>query len=76
MKYADGREVRLGDRVSLGQDDQGRVVALVDEGEFDVGHPRDEWSYLKTGMIVEFPSMGRIHYENAEADLVLVDRKK
>ena len=33
MKYADGQEVRLGDRVELGQDDGGVVVASIDTGE-------------------------------------------
>jgi hypothetical protein len=49
MKYADGQEVRLGDRVKLGQDDGGAVVASIDTGEYSAEHPESQWSYLKRG---------------------------
>ena len=74
-KYADGQEVKLGDRVRLGADDQGVVVALVEKAEFGTGHPRDQWAYLKSGILVEFPSYGLIHYESPEPDLSLVERQ-
>ena len=75
-KYADGQEVKLGDRVSLGQDDQGVVVALIEKGEFGPRHHRDQWAYLKSGVLVEFPSYGLIHYESPEPDLSFIERKR
>lgn len=33
MKYPDGQEVKLGDRVALGQDDRGIALCSIDEGE-------------------------------------------
>lgn len=74
MKYADGREMKLGDRVRLGADDGGVVVALIETGEYSEGHPGAEWSYLKKGAMVEFPLYGLIHYETPEEDLELIAR--
>ena len=74
MKYSDGQEVRLGDRVKLGEDDGGVVVASIDRGEYSETHPAAQWAYLKRGVIVEFPTYGLIHYEEPEPDLQLIER--
>jgi hypothetical protein len=74
MKYPDGQEVRLGDRVKLGADDAGIVVASIDTNEYSSEHPATQWSYLKKGVMVEFPSYGLIHYETPEPDLQLIAR--
>jgi hypothetical protein len=76
MKYPDGQEVRLGDRVKLGQDDSGVVVASIDAGEYAAAHPRAQWSYLKRGVLIEFRQWGLIHYEHPEPELQLVGRAK
>ena len=76
MKYPDGQDVRLGDRVKLGQDDGGMVVASMDTDEYSDEHPKAQWSYLKKGVMIEFPQYGLIHYEEAEPDLRLVSRSK
>jgi hypothetical protein len=34
MKYPDGQEVKLGDMVALGKDEQGIVVCSIDTGEY------------------------------------------
>ena len=74
MKYTDGQEVRLGDRVKLGQDDGGVVVASIDMGEYSAEHTEAQWGYLKKGVMIEFPTYGLIHYEKPEPDLQLVSR--
>ena len=74
MTYADGQDVRLGDRVRLGQDDDGVVVALIETGEYSEAHPEAQWGYLKKGAMVEFPMYGLIHYEELEEDFKLVAR--
>ena len=72
MKYPDGQEVRLGDRVALGDDQQGIAVCSIDTEEYSDAYPRDQWSYLDTGVLIEFPSYGLIHYKEPEATLRLV----
>ena len=76
MKYPDGREVRLGDRVKLGQDDGGVVVASIDTNEYSSEHSKAQWGYLKKGVMIEFPKHGLIHYEEPEPDLQLIERAK
>ena len=74
MKYADGREVRLGDRVKLGEDEGGVVVFSIDMGEYSERFPQALWAYLEKGVMVEFPLYGLIHYDEAEPDLQLISR--
>lgn len=74
MKYTDGQEFRLGDRVKLGGDAYGVVVCSMDTGEYTDSHPEAQWGYLKCGVMIEFPMYGLIHYEEPESDLVLIAR--
>jgi hypothetical protein len=74
MKYANGQDVMLGDRVRLGMDDGGIVVGLIGASEYAAGYSAQEWSYLKTGILIEFPSSGLIHYERPEPDVQLLAR--
>lgn len=74
MKYCNGLDVKLGDRVKLGDDQEGVVVCSIDTGEYSAEHPETAWGYLKKGVMVSFPSYGLIHYEEAEEDLQLIAR--
>jgi hypothetical protein len=74
MKYPDGQEVRLGDRVKLGQDDSGIVVVSIDTGQYSAEHPEAQWGYLKKGVVIKFPEFGLIHYVAPEPDLQLIGR--
>jgi hypothetical protein len=74
MKYSDGQEVRLGDRVKLEQDDGGVVVCSIDTGEYSDDHPEAQWGYLGKGVMISFPRYGLIHYEEAEPGLRLIAR--
>ena len=74
MKYPDGQDVRLGDRVKLGEDDGGVVVVSLDTDEYGDGYPSAQWEYLKRGVMIEFPRYGLIHYEEPEEDLELIAR--
>jgi hypothetical protein len=76
MKYFDGQEVRLEDRVKLGEDHNGTVVCIIDTDEYTTEHPKSAWSYLKKGLMVEFPKYGLIHYDEPEEDLQLLGRKQ
>src|SRR5271154_5144254 len=67
MKYPDGQEVRLGDTVALEGEQQGIVVCSIDTGEYSDAYPRDQWSYLDAGVLIEFPSYGLIHYKEPES---------
>ena len=73
MYYESGEQVRLGDRVKLGQDSGGVVVCVVDSGQYGPGYPESQWSYLKTGVLINFPSCGLVHYVDMdESDVELI----
>ncbi len=74
MKYSSGEEVRLGDKVKLGDDSHGLVVCSLDTDEYSAEYPKAQWNYLKRGVLVSFPKFGVIHYELAEPDLELLGR--
>ncbi|UFZ03592.1 hypothetical protein LQG66_30950 [Bradyrhizobium ontarionense] len=74
MKYPDGQQVALGDRVRLGVNDGGLVVAHIDANEYNADYPKEQWAYLKKGALITFPEYGLLHYEVAESDLQLVSR--
>lgn len=74
MKYPDGQEVKLGDKVKLGQDEGGVVVCSIDDDEYSDDYPKEQWGYLKKGVMINFPSYGLIHYEEPESDLQLIAR--
>ena len=73
MKYWDGQEARLGDRVTLAGS-PGVVVASMDTREYSAGHSEAQWGYLKSGVMIEFRQYGLIHYIVADEDLLLVAR--
>lgn len=74
MNYENGTAVLVGDRVGLGGGMTGVVVAVLDAGEFSAGYPAEDWSYLRTGVLIESPQAGVVHYPDAWASLVLLGR--
>lgn len=74
MNYPDGQEVRIGDKVKLGADHFGRVVCSIDLGQFSDEHPREQWGYLKRGVMIEFSEFGLIYYAEPDPDLLLISR--
>lgn len=75
MKYPDGKEVQLGDKVKLWEDCYGFVVASIETGEYSSDYPESEWAYLKAGVLIDSDRAGLIHYLEPEKSLELVERK-
>lgn len=74
MKYSSGELVNLGDKVALGDGATGEIVCSLDTCEFSPQFPQSEWQYLKSGVLINFPRYGLIHYLQPEPDLKLVER--
>lgn len=74
MKYWDGQEVKVGDRVKFESDEGGIVVASMDTDEYSDEHPKEQWGYLKKGVMISFPKMGEIHFVEPDEDLELISR--
>ena len=76
MKYSDGREIKRGDCVTLGQDgESGIVVCSIDSNEYSEEYPEAEWRYLKKGVMVNFTLLGLVHYAEPDSDLQLIARE-
>lgn len=61
MKYADGREIQLGDRVLLYGIQTGLVVFSIDTDEYSEEFPKDNWAYLKSGVMIRADNGALIH---------------
>jgi hypothetical protein len=75
MKYPDGNEVRLGDKVRLWAGAEGVVVCSLDTLEFSDEYPEKEWGYLQKGVLIATPEAGLIHYLEPDATMELIERK-
>ena len=74
MRYPDGEEARIGDRVRIGEKEHGIVVCSPDTEEYSDDYPRIEWQSLGKGVLVKFEQIGLVHYIDPEPGLVLLER--
>jgi hypothetical protein len=76
MKYSDGKDVKIGDKVRLWSGCHGVVVCSIDADEYTADYPKKEWGYLKSGIVIKTDKSGLIHYIEADEDLQLIERAK
>jgi hypothetical protein len=74
VKYIDGQEIKVGDKVHMGEDYGGVVVCDIGAGKFSPSYSKNEWAYLKEGIVIAFPQYGILHMTETEADLELIAR--
>lgn len=74
MKYSDGVEIQVGDLVENSEGDRGTVVCSFDTNQYSVDYTRENWGYLKRGVLVNFSSFGLIHYESDQNDFRLINQ--
>lgn len=76
MKYPNGEEIKIGDKVKLWEGCYGTVVASIDADEYSSDYPKAEWEYLKAGVLINSDKTGVIHYLEPEKSLELIERGK
>jgi len=76
MRYPAGEEARLGDKVRLGDAEDGLVVCSLDTGEFSEEFSREDWQSLGKGILIRFEQLGLVHYVIPEETLVLLERSR
>lgn len=76
MKYPDGMEARLGDKVQYSDGSTGVVVCSMDTDEYSPSYTKEQWGFIKKGIMVERKRMGLIHYVEPDNDMVLLERAK
>jgi hypothetical protein len=74
MKYPSGDESRVGDRIRVAEDSSGVVVCSIDTDEYSPEFPREQWSYLGTGVLIRFANAGLVHYTEQDEDFEFLGR--
>ena len=74
MQYPDGQVAHRGDKVRLWGGTVGTVVCSLDTDEFSDEYPRDQWGYLRRGVLIHSAQTGLIHYLEPEATFQLIER--
>jgi len=55
--------INLGDTIDI-DGVKGIVVCSMDNNEYSIKYSKEDWSYLKKGILVETEDMGLIHVED------------
>ena len=63
MIYTDGNQAKIGDHVLISGQYRGVVVANMDDCEYSTEHPKEQWSYLQSGVMIDTDFGGLVHYE-------------
>jgi hypothetical protein len=70
MRYADGSEARLGDRLRIFNGDCGSVVAAIDRNEYSNEFSRKDWAYLKEGIMIKTDAGALVHLDSSQSDKI------
>ena len=73
MLDANGRLIRLGDRVAIGRNMDGVVVFSLDTNEFSPAFPAEQWSYLGKGVMIETNQAGLVYLEESDEDVAIIE---
>lgn len=74
MKYLNGEKVLVGDKVKLWDNCIGVVVCSIDDDEYSDDYPKEDWGYLKNGIVINSDKGGLIHTIKPDEDLELIER--
>ncbi len=65
MHYSTGHPVHVGDIVELYDRQPGRVVCVLDGGEFSDDFPRTDWAWLERGLLIRAARDALIHRDDS-----------
>jgi len=71
MKYADGSDARLGDRVRIVNGDTGVIVASMDTNEYSAEYPAENYAHLQTGILVLTDRGALVRFEDPDHSRLL-----
>jgi hypothetical protein len=72
MKYRDGNDVQIDDKV-IADESEGVVVTVLDTKQFSDNYP-EGWTDEKVGVFIETKRWGLIHYLDLDDDVKLIAR--
>jgi hypothetical protein len=74
VKYPTGELIHVGDKVQPWNGCTGVVVASMDTDEYSDEHSREQWGYLKVGVMIDTDEAGLVYYTEPDPDLQLLGR--
>ncbi|PIT09918.1 hypothetical protein BGI40_08835 [Snodgrassella communis] len=75
MDYADGGKVKLGDKVTFGGGLEGTIICCFDTKEYLPDFEYESFTDVcKSGVMIETPRGGLVHYSYPDYDLILLNR--
>ena len=74
MKYVDGTEACVGDRVRCQNGDSGVVVFSIDTQSYSAEFPQAEWEYLKSGIMIRTDQGALVHFEDGDGQSLLLGK--
>lgn len=76
MEYPHGEVLKIGDFVELLDGVRGTVVCKILDSLYSDIYKREDWEYLKTGILVDSEEAGLIHYIELNKVKLLKPRSK
>jgi hypothetical protein len=73
MLDINGKPIKVGHHIKVGDWTVGVVVCSMDTGEYSPTHPEEEWSYLERGIMVDTVKAGLIHYVENDDELEIIE---
>jgi hypothetical protein len=73
MKYIDGTEARLGDRVRVTNGDTGTVIASMDTDEYGPEATKENWAHMGEGILVRTDRGALVQFNDSHSRLVSRD---
>jgi hypothetical protein len=74
MKYSDGQQAALGDRVRLWESVFGTIMCSIDDNQYSVAFSRENWGYKGRGVVVQTDDGKIFYYDEADEDFELMSR--
>ena len=71
MNYTNGLPIKLGDQVRLSNGETGTVVFCIDTDDYSKDFPKEEWAYLKVGVMVRTNNGALIHFSDPNRNDVM-----
>ena len=71
--YHSGEEIHVGDQVRYAGH-PGKIVFVVDRGEYSQDFPEKDWSDHRTGFMIRTPAYGLVMLDKADEDLEFIGR--
>jgi len=74
MNYPDGTKIKVGDKLQLWDGCIGIVVCSIDDDEYTTDYTKEDWDYLKEGILIDSDAAGLIHYTEPEDEFKLINQ--